>query len=176
MAGAAGPAPEIKVEEDTPTGYKVSFKTDDQKILSPNLKSNMECYNTNLSATGSSLDIPMESLILTVQNTSASSIRISVRPKDSAVPVLTDIRRASIYSGSSIETQTNDNTKVTGVLVLDDLVYSQSQEMHWIRLRQQDPADSLWSMCEISTFVSMGGARTSVCVNWFYVGASFQAP
>ena len=84
--GATGPAPEITVSENTPTSYKVSFKTDSQEVVSPNLKSNLECYNVDLSAPGSSQDIPLGKLTLNVQNTSASSIRLSIRPADAAVP------------------------------------------------------------------------------------------
>lgn len=174
--GEAGSSPDITVSESTPTSYKVTFKTDTQEITSPNLKVNPECYNVNLSATGSSTNIPIGKLILTYQNTSATSIRFSVRAADAAVPILADIRRTSIYDGSSIESQTNNNATISGTLVIDDLIYSMSQEMHWTRIRQQDPDSGLWSMCEVRTFASQGGARTSVCVEWFYTNASFQTP
>ena len=52
-------------------------------------------------------------------------------------------------------------------------MYDQSEEMHWIRLRQQDPSTSLWSMCEVRTFSSKLGARTSICVDWLYTGVTF---
>ena len=173
--GVTGASPEITVSEDTKTSYKISFQTKDQQIISPNLKSNLECYNVNLSASSSSADIPLENLTLRLQNTSSTSMRISVLPKTSAASVLADIRRVSIYDGV-IDAQTNNNTTISSVLVLDDIVYSQSQEMHWIRIRQQNPQNQLWSMCEIRTFISQGGARTSVCIEWFYTGASFKAP
>ena len=174
--GATGPAPEMTVSEDTATSYKVSFKTADQEIVSPNLKANLDCYNINLSALNSTKDIALGSLILTIQNTSATSVRLSVRAANADAPVLADIRRASIYNGGTVEAQTNDNVTVKNTLVLDDLIYSQSQEMHWTRIRQQDPTSGLWSMCQVYTFISQGGARTSVCINWFYTGATFQTP
>ena len=55
-------------------------------------------------------------------------------------------------------------------------VYKRQQEMHWMRLRQQDPTTKLWSMCEIRTFASQGGERTTVCVEWLYTGATFIIP
>ncbi|WP_281389182.1 collagen-like protein [Solibaculum mannosilyticum] len=174
--GPTGASPEISVAENTPTSYKVNFKTEDYQITSPNLKSNTEVYNINLSTAGSSVDVPLESLILTFRYASATSIRISIRPADAAKPVLADIRRTSIYDGAAIESQTNNNTMISTSLVLDDTVYSQSQEMHWMRIRQQNPNNQLWSMCEVRTFASQGGARTSICVEWLYIGATFRTP
>ena len=45
-----------------------------------------------------------------------------------------------------------------------------------MRLRQQDPATSLWSMCQITTFASAAGARVSIIVDWYYTGATFTVP
>lgn len=115
-------------------------------------------------------------LILTYQNTSTSSVRISVAPKDTAAPVLTDMRRITIYNNTSIESQTYNNTIVSTRTVLDDLMYSQSQESHSIKIRQQDPVTKLWSLCEIRSFISNGGARTSVWVQWSEVNVSYEAP
>ena len=91
-------------------------------------------------------------------------MRISVAAKDTASPVLTDIRRIIIFNAGSIESQTFNNTTVSTRLVLDDLVYSQSQESHSMLIRQQNPATKLWSLCEIHSFISNGGARTSIWV------------
>lgn len=173
--GAAGETPKVAVVENTKAGYRLSFTTAEQQITTPNLKSNAEVYNANLSASGSVLRVPLEGLSLSLQNTSANSLRISVQPAAAGVPVLADIRRVSIYDGA-VDAQTNNNVTVSGTLVLDDIVYTQSQEMHWIRMRVQDPGTKLWSMCEVRTFASQGGARTTVWVEWVYVGASFIAP
>ena len=176
IQGVTGQTPNIAVAEDTPTSYKVSFKTDTQEITSPNLKSNVAYYNANLATLNSYIDIPLDNLIFTVANTSITSVRMSVQPKVSTTPVLADIRRTSIYDGASVESQTFNNTTVAAKLVVDDLVYSQSQEINWIRIRQQNPTTKLWSMCEIRTFISQGGARTTICVEWIYTGASFEVP
>ncbi len=160
--------------EDTPTTYKVKFTDDTQEIVSPNLRSNLKVYNKNLSVAGSSLEVPLENLILTAEYSGVGTIRLSLRPKDTAAPVLADVRRTSIYGGlGAVEVQTLDNTKISTRTVIDDIVYDQSEEMHWIRLRQQDPSTSLWSMCEVRTFSSKLGARTSICVDWLYTGVTF---
>ena len=176
IQGVTGQTPNIAVAEDTPTSYKVSFKTDTQEITSPNLKSNVAYYNANLATLNSYIDIPLDNLTFTVANTSTTSVRMSVQPKVATTPVLADIRRTSIYDGASVESQTFNNTTVAAKLVIDDLGYSQSQEINWIRIRQQNPTTKLWSMCEIRTFISQGGARTTVCVEWIYTGASFEVP
>ncbi len=74
---------------------------------------------------------------MTLQNTSATSLRFSLQPAVTGTSIVADIRRASIYDGASIDSQTNDNLTISGVFVVDDLIYSQSQEMHWTRIRQQ---------------------------------------
>ena len=89
---------------------------------------------------------------MTLQNTSATSLRFSLQPAVTGTSIVADIRRASIYDGASIDSQTNDNLTISGVFVVDDLIYSQSQEMHWTRIRQQEPSTGLWSMCEIRIF------------------------
>ena len=164
------------MEQNIPTVYKVRFKTAETDFLTPNLKAGPEVYNANLSSAGSVLTGPLEALNMTLQNTSATSLRFSLQPAVTGTSIVADIRRASIYDGASIDSQTNDNLTISGVFVVDDLIYSQSQEMHWTRIRQQEPSTGLWSMCEIRIFSSRGGARTSVCVNWLYTGASFLAP
>ena len=161
--------------EDTKTSYKVRFQTNGQEVVSPNLKSNTECYNANLSATGSRLQVPLSALALVVQNTTANSLRVSIQPQTAGTSVLADIRRVSIYDGA-IDAQTNNNTTISAALVLDDIVYSQSQEMHWMRIRQRDPTTQKWSLCEVRLFPSLGGARTSVCVEWLYTDVTFTAP
>lgn len=174
--GENGETPEITVVEDTPLTYKLNFKTSTEDITTPNLFKSLDEYHVDISATGSTLNIPLGSLILTYQNTSTSSVRISVAPKDTAAHVLTDMRRITIYNNTSIESQTYNNTIVSTRTVLDDLMYSQSQESHSIKIRQQDPVTKLWSLCEIRSFISNGGARTSVWVQWSEVNVSYEAP
>ena len=130
----------------------------------------------NLSATGSTLNIPLGSLILTYENTSTSALRITVAPKNTAEPVVADMRRTSIFNSTSIETQTYNNTTVSARTVLDEIVYSQSQESHMMVIRQQNPTSKLWSLCEIHSFISNGGARTSIWIQWSEVDVSYEAP
>ena len=174
--GATGPAPVMTVAEDNPTTYKIAFQTEGGDTTSPNLKAPVESYNMNLSAAGSSNDITLENLILTAAYVSTSLISLSIRAADPAAPVLADIRRTGIYSGSTIVSQTNDSVSVTNALVLDNNVYNNSSEIHWMRIRQQDPGSGLWSMCEVNTFSSAAGARTSISVDWLYTGSTFEIP
>lgn len=174
--GDPGETPAITVIEDTPLGYKLNFRTSTEDITTPNLFKSLDEYHVDLSATGSTLNIPLKSLILTYQNTSSTSIRISIAAKNTAAPVLADIRRITIYNGSSVESQTLNNTTISTRTVLDDLMYSESQESHSIKIRQQDPNTKLWSLCEIHTFSSNKGARTSVWIQWSEVGIRYEAP
>ena len=86
------------------------------------------------------------------------------------------MRRTSIYNGGAVEAQTFDSTTVSSKTVLDDIVYSRSQETHTIKIRQQDPQTKLWSLCEVTTFISAGGARTSVWVRFYEYNVSYTAP
>lgn len=143
--GENGETPVITVLESTPISYKLNFKTSEQDITTPNLFAPYSEYHADLSAVNSVLTIPLKNLVLTYQTTSASAVRISIAPKESGASVLIDMRRTSIYNASTIETQTLDNTTVSGRTVIDEIVYSKSQETHNVRIRQQDPETKLWS-------------------------------
>ena len=160
--GDTGETPVITVVEDTPLSYKLNFKTSTEDITTPNLFKSLDEYHVDLSATGSTLNIPLDNLILTYQNTSTTSVQISVAAKDTAVPVLTDMRRITIYNGSSVESQTYDNTSVSTRTVLDDLMYTQSQESHSIMIRQQNP-DSLLYLKQSGKNVYLGAMERNRC-------------
>ncbi|MFR9215540.1 MAG: collagen-like protein, partial [Ruthenibacterium sp.] len=174
--GDTGPAPAIEVAEETPASYKLRFKTETQDVVSPNLRGTVQAYNADLSASGSVMSVPLGALTLSAEYGSSASIRLALRPTTTGATVLADIRRLSIYDTGVFDIQTNDNTKITGRMVIDDIVYNASREMHWMRIRLQDPVTSLWSMCEVKTFVSLDNSRTSVCVEWLYTGATFSKP
>ncbi len=176
VQGNPGETPTITVAENTPLRYTLRFQTAGQDLTTPNLYAPVQAYQADLSATNRAFSFPLEHLVLTYQNTSTSSIRISVAPKDPAAPVLTDMRRTSIYNGSTVEAQTFNDTRVASRTVLDDIVYTLSQETHTMCIRQQDPATGLWSLCEISSFLSAGGARCSIWVRWIEQGVSYPAP
>ena len=114
--------------------------------------------------------------MLTYQRSSASALRISIAPKDAAAPVLVGIRRTTIYDGSAIETQTMNSTAVSASVALDGTVYTNSQETHNMRIRQQDPATKLWSMCEINSFLSAAGARCSIRFQWSEYDVTYEPP
>ena len=162
--------------QDTPLSYKLNFKTTTEDITTPNLFKPLEEYHADISASGGTLNIPLGNMILTYQNTSSTSVRISVAAKDTATPILTDMRRSTIFNSGSVEAQTFNNTTVSTRTVLDDLVYSQSQESHSMKIRQQDPVTKLWSLCEIHSFISEYGARTSVWIRWIETNVSYPVP
>lgn len=153
-----------------------NFKTSVDDITTPNLFKALDEYHVNLSAADSPLNIPLKNLILTYQRTAATTARITIAAKDTAVPVLTDMRRVTIYNSTSVESQTYNNTRVSTRTVLDEIVYIDSQESHSMKICQQDPKTGLWSLCEIHTFISAGGARTSVWIQWSEIDVSYEAP
>lgn len=166
LQGENGETPVITVAEDTFLSYKLHFKTSTQELTTPNLFAPLTEYHVDLSATGSTLTIPLKDLVLTYQNTSSSALRISIAPKDTAAPVLADIRRTTIYDNSTMESQTLNNSTISNTVLLDGTVYTNSQETHVMKIRQQDLATKLWSLCEVHSFRSAGGARSSVRIQW----------
>ena len=174
--GENGEAPVITVAEDTPRSYKLHFQSGEQELTTPNPFAPFTEYHVDLSAANSTLNIPLKDLVLTYQRSSASALRISIAPKDAAAPVLVDIRRTTIYDGSTIETQTMNSTTVSASVALDGTVYTNSQETHNMRIRQQDPATKLWSMCEINSFLSAAGARCSIRIQWSEYDVTYEPP
>ena len=176
VQGEAGETPVVTVAEETPLSYKLRFATSGQALTTPNLFAPASEYHADLSAVGSALVIPLKDLELSYQTTSATALRITLAPKDAAAPVLVDLRRTSIYNGSTVETSTLNGTTVSGRTVVDEIVYTNSQETHQMVLRQQDPASKLWSLCEVHSFLSAAGARCSVRVQWTEYDVAYQAP
>ena len=174
--GDTSETPVITVAEDTPLSYKLHFQTSEQELTTPNLFAPFTEYHVDLSAADSTLNIPLRDLILTYQRASASALRISIAPKNTAAPVLVDLRRTTIYDGSTIETQTLNGSSISASIAIDGTVYTNSQETHNMRIRQQDPATKLWSMCEINSFLSAGGARCSIRIQWSEYDAAYAAP
>ena len=43
-------------------------------------------------------------------------------------------------------------------------------------IRQQDPVTKLWSMCEINSFLSAGGALCSIRIQWSEYDVAYAAP
>lgn len=172
--GENGETPVIIVAEDTPLSYKVNFKTAEEDLTTPNLIAPLIEYHADLSTVNSVLTVPLKNLVLTYQTTSTSALRISVAPASTDTPVLADMRRTSIYNGGTVEAQTFNNVTVSGRTVLDEIVYTLSRETHSMRIRQQDPVKKLWSLCEIYSFLSAGGARSSVRVQWIEYDVTYQ--
>lgn len=173
--GPQGETPTVTVAEDTPVSYKLNFKTSDQDMTTPNLLAPFTEYHVDLSAAGSTLSVPLKDLVLIYQRTSSSSLRLSIAPKDAAAPVLADVRWTTIYDGA-VEAQTMNNATISASVAIDGTVYTNSQETHNMRIRQQDPATGLWSLCEVNSFLSAGGARCSVRVQWSEYNVDYPPP
>lgn len=97
-------------------------------------------------------------------------------PKNTAAPVLVDLRRTTIYDGSTIEIQTLNGSSISASIAIDGTVYTNSQETHNMRIHQQNPVTKLWSMCEINSFLSAGGARCSIRIQWSEYDVAYAAP
>ena len=166
----------VTVAEETLLSYKLRFATSGQALTTPNLFAPASEYHAGLSAVGSALVIPLKDLELSYQTTSATALRITMAPRDAAAPVLVDLRRTSIYNGSTVETTTLNGSTVSGRTVVDEIVYTNSQETHQMVLRQQDPVSKLWSLCEIRSFLSSGGARCSLRIQWSEYDVSYAPP
>lgn len=69
-----------------------------------------------------------------------------------------------------------NGTTVSARVVPDDTMYSASQETQSIKIRRQNPTAKLRSLCEVATFVSGGGARTSERVQWSENGVRCEVP
>ncbi len=89
---------------------------------------------------------------------------------------MVDLRRTTIYDGSTIETQTLNGSSISANIAIDGTVYTNSQETHNMRIRQQDPVTKLWSMCEINSFLSAGGTRCSIRIQWSEYDVAYAAP
>ena len=113
-------------------------------------------------------------VIMCYRNANNQAGRYKMQKDNKHLPI--DLRRTTIYNSNTIETQTLDNTAISASRVLDDIVYNQSQETHSMRLRQQDPETKLWSLCEIDSFISGNGARTSVWVRWIEYDVAYETP
>lgn len=179
IQGPTGAAPAITVKEDTPTGYQLSFQTDDGEVTSPNLKPAVDCHNADMSQANASVDIPVGKLILKASYVSTggmAGIKLAVRPADPEKPVMADIRFTRVYNSDNIISTTIDSKEINTENTVASTIAGSSSDMNWMRLRQKDPDTGLWSMCEINTFASGSDARTTISINWIYTDASFEAP
>ena len=83
-------------------------------------------------------------------------------------PIYVEIKRASIYGGASQgQSYVGTLTAASPTARIDDEILRASDEMHWTWIRQRDQA-GLWSLCEVNLYVSNGGYRIDVWVNWIY--------
>lgn len=81
-----GEALVITIAEETPHSYKLHFQSGEWELMTPNLFAPFTKHHVDLSAANSTLNIPLKDLALSYQRSSASALRISIVPKDTAAP------------------------------------------------------------------------------------------
>lgn len=166
--GPIGPAPTFTVTEETPISYVLTIDTENDTIVTPNLRPALyETYNADLSASGSSYELTVGNIVYRLQYNTASTQRVFLRPLDPAVPVLADIKR-STQVNSTVDGGQWDNYTLNAELTVDTSLSDSSNEIHIVRIRQQDPVTGLWSLCTVELFSSNSGARVSLWVNWIF--------
>jgi len=86
-------------------------------------------------------------------------------------PVYVEIKRSGFYDASAHgETYIRTLTAASPEVQIDDEIYRNSNEMHFTWIRQKDQSE-LWSLCEVNLYISNGGHRIDIWVNWIYKDA-----
>lgn len=114
-------------------------------------------YHVDLSAADSTLNIPLKDLILTYQRAAHQHRAEEHRRARFGRPAQNDHLRRQHDRDTDAQRQQHFRKHCDR-----RHVYTNSQETHNMRIRQQDPVTKLWSMCEINSFLSAGGARCSI--------------
>lgn len=165
---------EILLIEDSPLAYKLQFKTAENTIITPNLKTNYSIHSANLKSSGSYLEVPVGNIIYRVES-SAIDLRVRLRAAEEEASIVVDIKKFAQYNATASDSGTNDNyTLTSNFLTIDSNSYYSSNEYHVTRIRQQDPETNLWSLCDVHLFASSGGARVDVWVEWKGEGLSYD--
>ena len=139
-------------------------------MTTPNLFAPFTEYHVDLSAADSTLNIPLKDLILTYQRAAHQHRAEEHRRARFGRPAQNDhLRRQH-------DRQTLNGSSISASIAIDGTVYTNSQETHNMRIRQQDPVTKLWSMCEINSFLSTGGTRCSIRIQWSEYDVAYAAP
>ena len=118
-------------------------------------------------------DLSTDSLIETVSREESVPFLGEQRPCDKGKKTLVlDLDETLVHSSF----QPTANCQYVIPVTIDGTVYTNSQETHNMRIRQQDPVTKLWSMCEINSFLSAGGARCSIRIQWSEYDVAYAAP
>lgn len=102
------------------------------------------------------------------------TINLVLQVNDQYTSIKTDIHKICFFDHGTLESQSISMKLERDSRIYEDILSSRSREIHWIRVRQQNPDTRLWSMCEIRVFASGYGHRTSLCLEWFYVDIPFS--
>jgi len=129
------------------------------------LEISREVYHANL-APNSAYEVTVGNIIYGLVR-SGSSISLFVKSVNQTVPVLVDVRRAAIYD-SRAQGDAIDDSFLSTEIEIDSGIFSDSNEMHRTWIRQQNPDDQSWSLCETALFISGNGARICIWIDWIY--------
>jgi hypothetical protein len=160
--------------QDTPLTYQLDIATADDVFTTPNLRTSAQTYDFSLNSTNTTYSVTVLNVVYTLTYISDSIASLTLSPLDVAEPILIDVKRSTQYD-STVEGQQWDNYTLSETLNIDQTIYSNSNEIHRTRLRQQDPTTGLWSLCDIKLFMSNGGARTTLWIEWIEMNASYGA-
>lgn len=133
-----------------------------------------ESHLLNCTATDHTAVLPCQALAIIIQHHSSDSIRLILQVSERYTSIKTDIQKICFFDHGAFEFQSISRKLERDTVDYEDILSCHSQEIHWIRVRQQNPDTLLWSMCEIRIFASDHGHRTSVCIEWFYVDIPFD--
>lgn len=154
------------MQENSPEACRLNLSdVEPADFTTPNLRPEAIVYEADLAKSGNTLRIPLMNVVCRLQYNTSTSSRLYLEPADSAKPVMIDAKRA-VQWNSSIEGERLDNHKLSSAENFDTTIYNQSNEIHSVFIRQQDPVTGLWSLCRVDTFFSEQGARVTSRVEW----------
>lgn len=133
-----------------------------------------ESYHSNCSVMKSTAVFPCKALEIVLQYHSPTAVRLTLQAKRAEASIKTDIHNLCFMNHGALKFQSISLRLKRDTAGYEDILSNDSQEIHWIRVRQQDPDTLLWSMCEIRFFSSDKGAHTSVCMEWLYSDISLN--
>jgi hypothetical protein len=171
--GEAGFSPAITVNTDNPNSYILQVTNSTGSYLTPNLRQSVsDIRSANLSTAGSGMSVPVGNMTYTVNNAGAGQVQVLLSGTNG--DILADVKKFAQYNATPVDSVNFDNTTfTTAPTVIDNIVYSNSNEYHVTWIRQQDPSTGLWNLYAVKLFASAGGSRTNVWVEQKGTGLSF---
>jgi len=130
-------------------------------------------YHVNLSSDDDIFEIPVGRMHYSIKHY-GDNFRLYMRPIVAGTKVLLDLKRGSIYDNGTNGTPEFDSYELEDEVFVDDLMYSESREMHRTWIRQTIPDSNSWSLHEVNIFAS--GPKSRVTVWVFEIYSNIQLP